>query len=113
MPNVFAHVTHWDVEYGNYCAVGNLETADTVSALYIQLSQHTICVAVAGRDPQKLQRWMDETRSWLISKQHSKGAVRACTYDELIDDENIEIVYIPLPTTWVTKAAHTKKHILQ
>ncbi|WP_332630830.1 Gfo/Idh/MocA family protein [Halalkalibacter flavus] len=38
------------------------------------------------------------------------------SYDELLDDEEIEAVYIPLPNnlhvTWVTKAAEKGKHIL-
>jgi predicted dehydrogenase len=92
--------------------VGILGTADIAkkNVRAIHLSQYTKCVAIAGRDPQKLQRWMEETRPWLIDD------VRACTYDELINDDNIDIVYIPLPTTthkeWVIKAARAKKHIL-
>jgi predicted dehydrogenase len=70
--------------------VGILGTADIAkkNVRAIHLSQYTTCVAIAGRDPQKLQRWMDETRPWLSVD------VRACTYDELINDDNIDIVYI-------------------
>jgi len=50
------------------------------------------------------------TRTWLGVD------VRACTYDELINDNNVDTVYIPLPTTthkeWVIKTARAKKHIL-
>jgi len=38
------------------------------------------------------------------------------SYDELLADEEIDAVYVPLPTTlhleWVTKAAKAKKHVL-
>jgi predicted dehydrogenase len=38
------------------------------------------------------------------------------SYDDMLDDEDIEVVYIPLPNTlhkeWVLKAAAKKKHIL-
>ena len=45
------------------------------------------------------------------------GAVRAYgSYQELLDDENVDAVYIPLPTAmhreWVIKAARRKKHVL-
>jgi len=92
--------------------VGILGTADIAkkNVRAIHLSQYTTCVAIAGRDPQKLQRWMDEIRPWLDVD------VRACTYDELINDNNVDTVYIPLPTTthkeWVIKTARAKKHIL-
>lgn len=91
---------------------GILGTADIAkkNVRAIHLSHYTTCVAIAGRDPQKLQRWMDETRPWLGVD------VRACTYDELINDNNVDTVYIPLPTTthkeWVIKTARAKKHIL-
>ena len=74
--------------------VGILGTADIAkkNVRAIHLSQYTTCVAIAGRDPQKLQRWMDEIRPWLDVD------VRACKYDELINDNNdVDTVYIPLP----------------
>eukprot|EP00253_Pinus_taeda_P003288 PITA_03288 len=38
------------------------------------------------------------------------------SYQEVIDDADVDVVYIPLPTTlhleWVIKAAQNKKHVL-
>lgn len=63
-------------------------------------------VAIASRTVEKAQAWGGE-----------RGIPKAYgTYGELLTDDDIDAVYIPLPTTmhleWVVKAAEAGKHIL-
>ena len=62
--------------------------------------------AIAGRNPEKVAQYVEEygfEKSYL-------------SYDELLDDPEIEAVYIPLPNNmhleWVLKAVAKKKHVL-
>ena len=62
--------------------------------------------AIAGRDPEKTAQF-----------QKDFGFQKAYhSYDELLDDENIDAVYIPLPNQlhkeWTIRAARKKKHVL-
>ena len=61
--------------------------------------------AVAGRNPEKVDEYVNEYG-------FEKGYY---SYDELLDDPEIEAVYIPLPNSlhyeWVLKAVAKKKHI--
>ena len=62
--------------------------------------------AVAGRNPEKVDQYVNEYG-------FEKGYY---SYDELLDDPEIEAVYIPLPNSlhyeWVLKAVAKKKHVL-
>ena len=62
--------------------------------------------AVAGRNPEKVDQYVKDYG-------FEKGYY---SYDELLDDPEIEAVYIPLPNSlhyeWVLKAVAKKKHVL-
>ncbi|MCI6880232.1 MAG: Gfo/Idh/MocA family oxidoreductase [Lachnospiraceae bacterium] len=62
--------------------------------------------AIAGRDPEKTAQFQKDFGFQKVY--HS--------YDELLDDENIDAVYIPLPNQlhkeWTIRAARKKKHVL-
>ncbi|RGY97734.1 Gfo/Idh/MocA family oxidoreductase [Clostridium sp. AM58-1XD] len=62
--------------------------------------------AIAGRNSEKTKAFKEE---FGFEKAYQ-------SYDELLDDDNVEAVYIPLPNQlhkeWVIKAARKKKHIL-
>lgn len=62
--------------------------------------------AIASRSKDKLD---DTVRKFGFQKGYA-------SYDELLKDENVDAVYIPLPNAlhkeWVIKAAEAKKHIL-
>ncbi|MCI6465320.1 MAG: Gfo/Idh/MocA family oxidoreductase [Faecalicatena sp.] len=62
--------------------------------------------AIAGRSTEKVKQFQDE---FGFEKAYN-------SYDVLLDDEQVEAVYIPLPNQlhkeWAVKAARKKKHIL-
>lgn len=70
-------------------------------------AENATCVAVASRDKSKAEAWIEA---------NCPGARAYGSYDELLADEEIQAVYIPLPTglraEWVLKAASKKKHVL-
>lgn len=78
----------------------------------IKNSGNGILTAVASRDPQKAQQFINELQSFVPFS----PAPQPCTYDELIANPNIDAVYVPLPTgirkEWVIKAANAGKHVL-
>jgi len=63
-------------------------------------------VAIAARDPQRARKFADK---------HEIPRVHA-TYDELIDDPDIDAIYNPLPNglhaAWTIKAIEAGKHVL-
>ena len=77
------------------------------NARAIRKSESCVVVAVASRDPAKAAAWIKE---W------APTGVRACTYDELLADAEVDCVYVPLPTTkhveWVARCAQAGKHVL-
>lgn len=88
--------------------VGFLSTSNIglKNASAAQLSGCIDLVAVASRNLASAQSYATEN-----------GFRKAyASYQELLDDEEVEAVYIPLPTTmhleWVLKAAHAGKHVL-
>ncbi|KAA0157509.1 hypothetical protein FNF29_00085 [Cafeteria roenbergensis] len=69
-------------------------------------------VAVASRSQERAAAWAAEQ-----GLDTESGAVTAHgSYDELLADERVQAVYMPLPTTmhleWVRKAAAAGKHVL-
>src|SRR5262245_58531545 len=72
----------------------------------IQQSGNGELVAMASRDGQKAQRFADE-----LAIPRAYGS-----YEELLADDTIDAVYIPLPNNlhraWAVRAAAAGKHIL-
>jgi len=85
--------------------LGSANIAQKVCVAISEASNATV-VAVASRDKAKAEAFIEA---------HSPGA-RAVSYEDLLDDPEIQVVYIPLPTgmraDWVVKAAEKKKHVL-
>ncbi len=72
----------------------------------MKLADHCNLYAIAGRNPEKAERFKNEF-----------GFERAYgSYEELLNDENVQAVYIPLPNDlhlrWVLEALNKKKHVL-
>lgn len=86
--------------------LGCASIAEKVCVAISEASNATV-VAVASRDKAKAESWAAE---------HCPGARAYGSYDELLNDDEIQVVYIPLPTglrtEWVLKAAAKKKHVL-
>jgi len=68
--------------------------------------EHTVAWAVASRSLEKAQQFASANN---ISKAYG-------SYEELLNDTEIDAVYIPLPTSmkteWAIRAAKAKKHVL-
>lgn len=76
--------------------------------LAIKSSKDSEIVAVASRSLDKAKAWATE---------RGEASMRCYgSYQELLDDKDVDAVYLPLPTTlhleWAVKAAQAKKHIL-
>jgi predicted dehydrogenase len=80
--------------------------ADSAVIPGIKTSPHSILYAIAGKDPQRLADF---------NSRHEPEKAYS-TYEELLDDPNVDAVYIPLPNSlhfeWVLKASQKGKHIL-
>lgn len=79
----------------------------------MRLSGNGTVVAVASQTTAKAQRFIDEC----ADECPMPGSVRPLgSYDELIQSDEIDAVYIPIPTgirkEWVLKAAAAGKHVL-
>eukprot|EP01083_Nonionella_stella_P183065 660562_1 len=72
----------------------------------IHLAPNSQVTVVASRSLEKAQHFI----------QRNCPTAEAKTYDDLINSDNVDIVYIPIPTTlrlpWIVKAIEKKKHIL-
>ena len=79
----------------------------------VALSGNGEIVAVASRDAAKAQAWIDECSAH-VPFPNKPEAVEG--YDTLLARDDIDAVYIPLPTgvraDWVIKAARAGKHVL-
>ncbi len=79
----------------------------------VALSGNGEIVAVASRDKAKAQAWIDDCSSH-VPFSTKPEAVEG--YDELLARDDIDAVYIPLPTgvrkEWIIKAAKAGKHVL-
>lgn len=93
--------------------VGFLSTANIGNKNALALQQSGVCelVAVASRD---LQRARDFAAKYFSA---DSSAVRCYgDYESLLADENVDAVYVPIPTSmrvkWVVNAAKARKHVL-
>ena len=97
------------------CRWGILSTASIAMKNWhsIALSGNGQVVAVASRNIDKAQAFIDACQ----------GSVPVChpvdplgSYDEILDRDDIDALYIPLPTAlrleWVVKAANAGKHVM-
>ena len=79
----------------------------------VALSGNGEIVAVASRERAKAQAWIDEC-SEHVPFEEKPEAVEG--YDVLLARDDIDAVYIPLPTgvraEWVIKAARAGKHVV-
>jgi predicted dehydrogenase len=79
----------------------------------IQLSGNSILTAVASRDRARCQDFINECQT---SNPYATPPKAYGCYEELLSDEKIDAVYIPLPTglrkEWVLRAAEAGKHIV-
>jgi predicted dehydrogenase len=97
------------------CRWGILSTANIAKKNWhsIALSGNGQVVAVASRDQKKAQQFIDDC-SASVSVPQSVDAMGS--YDEMLARDDIDAVYIPLPTAlrkeWVIKAANAGKHVL-
>jgi predicted dehydrogenase len=86
--------------------MGTAGIAEKVCVAIAEASNATVA-AVASRDKAKAEEYI---------KANCPGARAYGSYEELLDDADIQVVYLPLPTSvrpeWVVKAAAKKKHIL-
>lgn len=90
----------------NWGILGTADIAKTQMIPGMKLSDHCRLYAIAGRDPEKARQFSD---MFGFEKYYSD-------YDELIEDPDVQAVYIPLPNNlhceWTIKALKAKKHVL-
>jgi len=90
----------------NWGVIGCAGIADLAAIPAIKAASNAKLYAIASRSEKKLKEY---------SEKH-KPVKTYQSYDDLLDDPNINAVYIPLPNSlhceWVFKAAEKKKHIL-
>ena len=82
----------------------NICTYGTIPGM--KLSESCELYAIAGRNPEKVQKF----------KEKYGFEVAYNSYEELLHDENMQAVYIPLPNDihlkWVKEALKNRKHVL-
>ncbi len=97
------------------CRWGILSTANIARKNYqaIYHSGNANVVAVASRDLLKAQSFIDECQQ---QSPFNPAPVALSSYEALIENSEIDAVYIPLPTglrkEWVIKAARAGKHVM-
>ncbi len=97
------------------CRWGILSTAEIGKKNWQAIANagNATIMAVASRNAEKSQAFIDHCQQ---SKPIQPAPVAYGSYEELIDDENIDAVYIPLPTglrhKWVIEAANAGKHVM-
>jgi predicted dehydrogenase len=78
----------------------------------IRMSGNSIVTAVGSRETAKAQAWIDKCQAEVPFA----VAPKACSYEELLKRDDVDAVYIPLPTgirpEWVIRAAEAGKHVL-
>ncbi len=89
-----------------YGLLGTASIAERATLAGMRASRDSEFYAVAGRNKEKVDRFVKE---YGIQKGYY-------SYDELLDDKDIEAVYIPLPNSmhceWAIKAMRKGKHVL-
>ncbi|MDK2807511.1 MAG: hypothetical protein PWP24_242 [Clostridiales bacterium] len=90
----------------NWGVLGTANIAKEQTIPGMLLANNATLYGIAGRDLEKA-KWFQE--AFGFEKAYD-------SYEALLEDENIEAVYIPLPNhlhkEWIIKAARKKKHIL-
>lgn len=78
----------------------------------IRLAGNATLTAVASREPARAKEWLDGCQA----ECPFPAPPVACTYDDLLKRDDVDAVYVPLPTgvrrEWVVKAANAGKHVL-
>ncbi len=98
----------------SFCRWGILGTANIARKNWqsIHDSGNGTLVAVGSRSAQRAEQFINECQAHVAFKDVPRG----CSYEELLLAEDIDAVYIPLPTgmrkEWVIRAAEVGKHIL-
>ncbi|MCZ2344190.1 MAG: Gfo/Idh/MocA family oxidoreductase [Bacteroidales bacterium] len=96
------------------CRWGILGTANIARKNWKAMRQagNAVLVAVGSRSAGRANEYIRECQSEVPFATLPQG----CTYEELLQREDIDAVYIPLPTgirkDWVIRAAHAGKHVL-
>ncbi|HTB62030.1 MAG TPA: Gfo/Idh/MocA family oxidoreductase [Opitutales bacterium] len=94
---------------------GILSTAQIGRKIWqaIHRSGNGIVVAVASRGQERAQKYIDECQAEISFAKTPRAVGR---YEELITADDIDALYIPLPTglrkPWVIRAAEAGKHVL-
>jgi predicted dehydrogenase len=97
------------------CRWGILGTANIARKNWqsIHRSGNSVLVAVASRDLSRARQFIEECQADVPFRTPPLGCG---SYEELIQRDDIDAVYIPLPTAirkeWVVRAAEAGKHIL-
>ncbi len=97
------------------CRWGILGTADIAKKNWLAISNsgNAMVTAVASRDPQRAQQFVDfcQAHSPMRSPPTAYGS-----YEELLASPEVDAVYLPLPTgvrqPWAIAAARARKHVL-
>jgi predicted dehydrogenase len=97
------------------CRWGILSTANIARKnwLAIRNTGNAVVTAVASRNTAKSQQFIDDCQS---TDPFAKVPVALGSYEELLKRDDIDAVYIPLPTglrkDWVLRAAEAGKHVM-
>lgn len=97
------------------CRWGIMSTAHIARKNWkaIQLSGNSMVTAVASRDPEPCRRFIKECQAEAPMETMPRALG---SYQELLESDEVDAVYIPLPTglrkEWVLKAAQAGKHVL-
>ena len=100
---------------GTHCRWGILGTANIARKNWkaIRNAGNSLLVAVASRDGDRARRFIEECQAYVPVV---PAPIPCGCYQELIERDDIDAVYIPLPTAirkeWVIRAAGAGKHVL-